>query len=88
MTMAKAASGWADAGNQATPTSSFEPAACTFSLERCSIQINTIMTVIALRQYLNTDGSRTHLTKHYGAWDGWYLSWLHLNFPRNLGHNL
>ena len=58
------------------------------SLERCSIQINTIMTVIALRQYLNTDGSRTHSTKHYGAWEGWYLSWLHLNFSRNLGHNL
>ena len=70
--MSKAASGWADAENQATPILSLEQACLVLPLERCPIEINSIMTVNSLQKYLNTGGSRTYSTKHFG----WCLGWL------------
>lgn len=61
--MAKAAS-WLGCGWEPSHIHTLASTSClVLSLERCSIQINTIMAVTALCQYLNTGGSRTHLTK-------------------------
>ena len=70
--MAKAAS-WLGCGWEPSHIHTLASTSClVLSLERCSIQINTIMAVTALCQYLNTGGSRTYSTKHFG----WCLGWL------------